>query len=76
MNHESEAIVLLRCWVAGCGDKDFSSKEEIDELIKISGEFLAKFPPLDKKPVCGDLLKKYGISDLRDLIWWLEDHEF
>jgi len=39
---EVGAITLLRAWVAGCGDPQFSSKKDCEELLKASGDFLSK----------------------------------
>lgn len=48
LERESQrAIALLRCWVAGCGDEHFSTKEQCCKLLETSGRFLASLPALD-----------------------------
>ena len=45
---QRQAIQLLRAWVAGCGDERFSSKEQVRELLEVSGKFLSNWPMAEK----------------------------
>ena len=46
---ELDAIMLLREWVAGCGDEAFSTKEQCRDLRERSAAFLEQFPYKPKK---------------------------